>query len=125
MAVDGAFAISGWVRYATPAPAWPPGGAPLWILALWASFAMTLNGSLRYLQGRLGMAVILGAVGGPLAYLGAARGWHAVSLVAPAGRGLLLVACGWAISVALLAALARRLRQSATPSAGALQAGTS
>ena len=77
MLVDGAFAISGWVRYATPAPAWPPGGAPLWILALWASFAMTLNGSLRYLQGRMGMAVVLGAVGGPLAYLGAARGWAA------------------------------------------------
>jgi hypothetical protein len=125
MAVDGAFAISGWVRYATPAPAWPPSGAPLWILALWASFAMTLNGSLRYLQGRLGMAAVLGAVGGPLAYLGAARGWHAVSFVAPAWRGLLLVACGWALAVPLLAALAGRLRQAAIPPANAVQAGTS
>lgn len=115
IALDGGFVVSGWVRYATPSPAWPPGGAPVWILALWACFAMTLNGSLRYLQGRLGVAFALGAIGGPLAYLGAARGWQAVSFAAPQWRGLLLVACGWAIAVPLLAALARRLAQAVQP----------
>jgi hypothetical protein len=124
MAVDGGFAVSGWVRYATPAPAWPPGGAPVWILTLWACFAMTLNGSLRYLQGRSGIAAALGAIGGPLAYLGAARGWQAVDFPAPPWHGLLLVACGWGISVPLLAAFARRLRLSVTRQADALQAPT-
>src|SRR5271170_2891843 len=120
--VDGGFVASGWVRYATPAPAWPPGGAPLWILALWACFAMTLNQSLRYLQGRVALAVALGAIGGPLAYLGAARGWQAVSFAVPQWRGVLLVACGWAIAVPLLAGLARRLRQAATRMTDTLQA---
>ncbi len=123
--VDGAFAISGWVRYATPAPAWPPGAAPVWILALWACFAMALNGSLRYLQGRLGVAFALGAIGGPLAYLGAQRGWQAVSFADPAWRGLLFVACGWALAVPLLAALAQRLRLAAIVPADPVRVGTS
>ncbi|GAC1458419.1 MAG: DUF2878 domain-containing protein [Steroidobacteraceae bacterium] len=125
VAVDGAFAISGWVRYATPAPALPAGGAPVWILALWAAFAMTLNGSLRYLQERIGIALALGAIGGPLAYMGAAHGWQAVSFTAPEWRGLLLVACGWAMAVPLLAGLARRLRQAADLAADAPTARTS
>jgi hypothetical protein len=44
--VDGVLADGGWLQYSAPEPALPPHGAPVWILGLWASFAMTLNRSL-------------------------------------------------------------------------------
>jgi hypothetical protein len=106
--VDGILAASGWAHYAAATPALPSGGAPLWILALWASFAMTLNQSLRYLNGRPFVAFAFGAIGAPLAYLSAARGWQALVFEAPTWRGLLWIAVGWAIAMPLLATLAHR-----------------
>lgn len=106
--IDGLLAVSGWARHAAPTPALPPGGAPLWILALWASFSLTLNSSLGYLRGYPMIAMVLGAVGGPLAYAGAARGWQALVFEVPAWRGLAWLACGWALAMPLLAMLARR-----------------
>jgi hypothetical protein len=82
--------------------------APGWILALWVTFALTFSQSLRYLQTRLGLAALLGLIGGPLAYLGAARGWHVVSFAEPSWRALLLLAIGWALATPALAWLARR-----------------
>jgi hypothetical protein len=82
--------------------------APAWILALWMTFALTFSQSLRYLQTRLWLAAVLGLIGGPLAYLGAARGWHVVSFAAPAWHGLLVLAAGWALATPALAWLARR-----------------
>lgn len=105
--LDGALALSGLARYVLPEPALPPGGAPLWILALWFSFALVLTQSLRYLQKRLWLAALFGAVGGPLAYLGAAKAWQVVQFQAPAWRGVLLLAVGWTVAMPLLAGLAR------------------
>lgn len=82
--------------------------APAWILALWMTFALTFSQSLRYLQTRLRLAALLGLIGGPLAYLGAARGWHVVSFAEPAWHGLLALAVGWALAMPALAWLARR-----------------
>jgi hypothetical protein len=82
--------------------------APAWILALWVTFALTFSQSLRYLQSRLWLAALLGLLGGPLAYLGAARGWHVVTFAEPAWRGLLALALGWALATPALAWLARR-----------------
>lgn len=106
IAIDGALAASGWARYATP---WPsPAFAPAWILAVWVSFAMTLTQSMRWLQPRLFWAWLLGAVGGPLAYLGAERGWSAVVFEAPRWRALVLLCVAWSLAMPLLACLARR-----------------
>ena len=103
--VDGGLIRTGLASYAAP---WPSGGwAPAWILALWATFAMTFTQSLRWLQTRLWLAALLGAIGGPLAYLGASRGWHAVSFADPAWRGLLWLGLGWALATPALARLAR------------------
>lgn len=44
----------------------------------------------------------LGAIGGPLAYLAAARGWGAVIFIAPAWRAELLLAVGWAAAMLVL-----------------------
>ena len=82
--------------------------APGWILALWLAFAMTLLPLLGYLQRRLLLAAAFGAIGGPLASWGAARGWSVARFPDPAWHGLLAVAVGWAMAMPLLAWLARR-----------------
>ena len=104
--VDGALIRCGLATYAA---GWPKLAlAPAWILALWMTFALSLNQSLRYLQTRLGLAALLGLVGGPLAYLGASRGWQVVNFPDPAWRGLLALSAGWALATPALAWLAQR-----------------
>lgn len=82
-----------------------PGVVPLWDIALWMLFATTLTRSLSWLAPRPWLATAVGAVGGPLAYLAAAR-LGAVSLPDTV-RALLLLGCGWAIFTPRLLALAR------------------
>ncbi|MCR6702115.1 MAG: DUF2878 domain-containing protein [Dokdonella sp.] len=102
--LDGALAASGWLRYAA---AWPTAAfAPAWILALWAAFATTLPVLLPAWLSRPLPAALFGAIGGPLAYLGAARGFDAVAFVAP-WPALVTLALGWAVALVLLAMLAR------------------
>jgi len=102
-----------WVRtgllsYATP---WPWAEAPAWLMSLWLAFALTIVPLFGYLHARPVLAAVFGAVGGPLAYLGAARGWHAVLMPTPMWPSLLALAAGWAIALPLLATLARRWLQ--------------
>ena len=53
------------------AAAIPGGGiAPLWLLVLWANFALTMNGCIAWLHHRYVLAGVLGALGGPLSYFG-------------------------------------------------------
>jgi len=101
--VDGVPSLLGWWHYATPSPALPAGGAPLWILALWASFATTIDRSLRVVRAHPWLGVILGAVGGPAAYEAAARGWQAVVFTRPPALYLGWLSVNWAIAMALLA----------------------
>ncbi|MGV8944434.1 DUF2878 domain-containing protein [Thermomonas sp.] len=103
--LDGALAATGWLHYASPLVSLP---APIWILALWLAFAMTLNHSMAFLQGKPVLAAALGGIGGPLAYLGAARGFDAVVFTSPAWHAIALLAIGWAIALATLAILTRR-----------------
>lgn len=79
---------------------WMNSVVPVWILALWAEFATILNVSLRWMHKRWLIAIIFGAIGGPLAYMGAA-GLGAVTLnMQPASYIALSV--GWAILTPLL-----------------------
>jgi len=80
--------------------------APAWIAALWALFAMTLDVSLRWLQGRTVLAIVLGAIAAPLSYYGGAR---LGALVLP-DRALALwaEAVGWGTLLPGLLLLARR-----------------
>lgn len=90
-----------------------PAGGPLlvlpppWLLVLWLQFATTLHFSLAWITGRLLLALVFGAIGGPLAY------WAGVRLGA-AGFGPDLVRClvqigiGWVIAMAILLRLTAR-----------------
>lgn len=103
--VDGVAGGLGWMVHAAPQAS--PWFAPAWILALWAAFAVMLTVSLKALQTRLALAALLGAVGAPLAYLAAARGWGAVEFTAPAWHGLAWLATAWSIALPALLVAAR------------------
>jgi hypothetical protein len=98
--VDGLYAWSGWLAYASPFPwaSWAPG----WILAIWASFALTFNHSLAFLKHRPLLAAALGAVSGPLSYLGA-QALGAVEFAPQSAPIVLSLALGWALCLPLLA----------------------
>lgn len=95
----------GLVEYAAP---WPWAESPAWLMSLWLAFALTIVPLFGYLHARPVLAAVFGAVGGPLAYLGAARGWHALRLPTPMWPTLLALAAGWAVAFPLLTTLARR-----------------
>ena len=96
---------SGWVRM-SPGEL-PAFMLPLWMVALWAAFATTLNVSLRALRNRYALCALLAGIGAPLAYAAGAR--LGALQWTDALRGLLLVAAGWAVLLPLLMRLARRL----------------
>lgn len=105
-ALDSFLLASGVLSYATP---WPLDSiAPAWIVAIWAAFALTLNHSLSFLTGRPGMSAVLGAVGGPLAYLAAAR-LGAVRFELPLPWALLALSAAWAAVLPLIVSLNRHV----------------
>lgn len=102
--VDSALAALGWLHYA---PGWPgPGLAPWWIALLWANFVLILNHGLAPLHARPALAAVLGALGGPFAYLVAER-LGAVSFPPGHAPGLLALAVVWASAMPLLFGLNR------------------
>lgn len=86
---------------------WSAAAPPLWMAALWAVFATSLNLTLRWLQGRLLLAALVGAIAGPLAFASGAR-LGAADLLAPT-RALLWLSLEWALMLPLLCMWARRL----------------
>lgn len=102
---------SGWVR---SAPVLLAGSVmPVWMVALWAAFATTLNVSLRALRQRYVLTAAIAAAGAPLAYA-AGAGLGALQWV-EAAPALLLVACGWAVLLPLLMRTAQRFDGFAAP----------
>lgn len=101
---DSALVTAGWVSYASGMLA--EGLAPYWIVGMWMLFATTMNVSLGWLKGRTALAVIFGAVGGPLAYLTGQKlgGIVLVDVVA----ALVALAAGWGVMMPLLLRLAER-----------------
>lgn len=80
--------------------------APVWIIAMWAMLATTLNLSLRWLHGRFVLASAFGALGGPLAFL---AGERLGAVVFPDSTlAMLVLAAGWGLMFTLLVLLAMR-----------------
>lgn len=108
-ALETALVQGGIFRYATPVP-WTA-VAPVWMLGLWANFALTVNHSLGFLSGRHALAAALGAIAGPLAYWGAARVFGAAEILAPAPLAISILAAAYALATPALAGLGRRWRE--------------
>ncbi|SDD94731.1 DUF2878 domain-containing protein [Aquimonas voraii] len=107
--VDTALVLGGLLVFETPVP-WES-AAPIWIVALWVAFALTLNHSMDALKRRPVLAVLLGLIGGPLAYWVAAHVWHAVDLNGSALLSLAVIGAVWAVLTPSLLALAERLKR--------------
>ena len=105
LVVDGGLAAGGLLKYAS---ATPGQAAPLWIVLLWAAFAMTMNHSMAWFAPRPWLAAVFAAIGGPLAYLGAARGFDAVAFATPILAALAMLAFAWALALPLLLRIATR-----------------
>ncbi len=71
---------------------------PLWMTILWASLGASLSSSLSWLKSRQWIAAILGAIVGPLSYLG---GEKFGALVIHGMPGFIALAICWAIVMRL------------------------
>jgi hypothetical protein len=94
----------GWIAY--PNGALIAGTAPIWIVAMWVVFSTTLNVSLAWLKRSLPLAVLFGAVGGPIAYV-AGEKLGGLVFVQPT-PALIALAIGWAAITPLLLRIADR-----------------
>lgn len=91
---------------------WSNSIVPVWILALWAEFVTVLNVSLRWMKElktlvRWLVSVLFGAIGGPLAYIGAEK-LGAVTLN-NLPISYIALGVGWAILTPLLLKLSEKL----------------
>lgn len=90
--------------------------APHWIIAMWALFATTINISLSWMKANWLLAVLMGAIGGPLSYY---AGYKLGAVQIPdMTLGMIALAIGWAIFMPVLVWLARRYDGVTEPSAG-------
>lgn len=105
LVADSLLVVSGLVSY--PSGIWVDGMAPYWILAMWAMFATTMNVSFKWLRKRKALAVVLGAIAGPLAYL-AGQELGAITFNQPT-LAIAALAVIWAVAMPLLVALAQRM----------------
>lgn len=81
--------------------------APYWLLVMWALFATTINLSMGWLKGRWVLAVLMGAVFGPLAFV-AGEKLNAVVFVDQT-LSILALSIGWGLLLPLLLWLANRI----------------
>lgn len=100
---DQALLSSGLISYIQHG--WYAALVPAWILGLWLAFATILNASLRWMHGKYAVSIIFGAIGGPIAYMGAEK-LGAVML--HGSSSYLALSFGWAIITPCLLKLASR-----------------
>ena len=106
--VDSSYVLSGLIQFSTPGPM--ANAAPIWIVAMWANFALTLNHSMRWFQSHLIVAAVVGALVGPAAYL-AGRALGAAQFLASDSVVLTVLALAWGSAVPLTLMLASRFNE--------------
>jgi hypothetical protein len=98
-AADSALVLGGVLTFPPHAVlGWP---STVWMVALWVLQAATLRGVMSWMQGRFTLAAVLGAVGGPMAYLAGER-MGAAALGPSHAVALGLIAVEWAFAMPLL-----------------------
>jgi len=90
-------------RWVLPAPF-----ATIWLMVLWANFALIVDVPLGRLQDHLVLAAVFGGIFGPVAYLGGQR-FGAIQIAEPAAFNIVVLTVAWALGLAALMFLARRL----------------
>jgi len=96
---------AGWLSY--PSGMLLAGFSPYWIIAMWMLFATTFNVSFRWLQSKMLLAVLLGALSGPLSYYFGAK-FGAVTLN-DFTSSMIALAVGWGALMPALLVLAKWL----------------
>jgi hypothetical protein len=84
------------------------GYIPTWLICLWMIFATTINLSLAWLHDRLLLALVLGAIGGPMSYF-AGSNLSSVVIAPPQFVSLVIISLCWAVFFPLVLYAARRL----------------
>ena len=95
-----------WLAYAGTA-ALGSSLAPYWLVVMWALFATTINVSMAWMKGRWLLAVVMGAVFGPMAFI-AGEKLGAVEFI-DNQRALIALSLGWAILMPLILWVAERI----------------
>ena len=101
-AMDAILVYMGFYAVASESPT-----LPLWLACIWALFALALPYGFSFLAGRYVLASVLGALGGPLAYVGGAALSPALSLALPALEAAAILALLWAAMMPYLVWLTR------------------
>ena len=81
--------------------------APYWLVVMWALFATTINVSMAWMKNRWLLAVVMGAVFGPMAFV-AGEKLGAVQFL-DSQSALIALACGWAILMPLILWIADKI----------------
>lgn len=106
LVIETAFMAGGVIAYTgtVPGQILPP----VWIIAMWLAFGTLPNGSLKWLSGRWKLQVLLGAVFGPLSYLGGAK-LGAATLPDPSFSALVAIGIGWGLAMPVIFLLAETI----------------
>ena len=81
---------------------------PIWIIALWFAFGTLPHGSLSWLSGRIWVQLFLGAVFGPLSYVGGVK-LGAATIPVPMMGSIMIISVGWALAMVVMFQMADRL----------------
>jgi hypothetical protein len=81
--------------------------APNWLIMMWALFATTINLSMAWLKGRWVLAVLMGAIFGPLAFVAGEKLGAVVFL--DTTLAMITLGIGWGLLMPLLLWLAERI----------------
>lgn len=88
------------LQFACPYPL--PGLAPVWIMALWLGFALTLNHSLRSIYAKALPTFLFGLLGGPIAYGIASMRFEAMSIQGGALQCAIWVGLVWGFGLSAI-----------------------
>ncbi len=103
---DSIWQISGMIDYASSSPSGP--FAPLWIMALWISFALTFNHSLAWITKTPWQAALFGLLGAPLSYWAGSR-FGALDYLLNGWISSVILGLSWAFIVWFLSVQSNKL----------------
>ena len=75
--------------------------APLWITAMWAGFAATVNHSMTFFKGKWILMIVAGAIFGPAAYY-TGEGFGAITFQLTPLFSTLIIGAVWAVAMPLV-----------------------